>query len=175
MPVRVTIHSSFVSTICSKSWFVRTRSGTYLPVPRMPTGVKFIMQHSLPAKFRGNRMDKTALQRCPCLPYRVFYRIGVRGAVAFQHQPVNAEQRRAAMLCVIKLFLEADESGLQDGCRQLVQCIARKLLLQGGENGARRPLHRFEQNISDKAVADEHVACAVHDIARFHVADEVNR
>ena len=33
MPVRSTIHSSFVSTIVDSSSFVRTRSGTWQPSP----------------------------------------------------------------------------------------------------------------------------------------------
>src|SRR6266446_562293 len=37
MPERVTIHSSVVSTIFSRSAFVTTRSGTYEPVPTMCT------------------------------------------------------------------------------------------------------------------------------------------
>src|SRR6185436_6184797 len=35
IPVRARIHSSDVSTIFSRSWFVSTRSGTYMPVPAM--------------------------------------------------------------------------------------------------------------------------------------------
>src|SRR5262252_6078070 len=35
MPVRSRIHSSEVSTIRSKSWFVSRPSGTYMPVPAM--------------------------------------------------------------------------------------------------------------------------------------------
>ena len=35
IPVRVVIHSSEVSTIFSRSWFVRTRSGVNEPVPTM--------------------------------------------------------------------------------------------------------------------------------------------
>src|SRR3989442_13875074 len=35
MPVRSRIHSSEVSTIRSKSWFVSRVSGTYMPVPAM--------------------------------------------------------------------------------------------------------------------------------------------
>jgi hypothetical protein len=38
IPVRSVIHSSDVSTICSRSAFVRTRSGTCAPIPVMPTG-----------------------------------------------------------------------------------------------------------------------------------------
>src|SRR2546425_7587475 len=37
IPVRVTIHSSVVSTIFSRSALVSTRSGTYEPVPTMWT------------------------------------------------------------------------------------------------------------------------------------------
>ena len=37
MPVRVTIHSSDVSTIFSNSALVRIRSGTYEPVPMIET------------------------------------------------------------------------------------------------------------------------------------------
>src|SRR5215212_7716204 len=37
MPVRSRIHSSDVSTICSRSRLVRMRSGTYMPVPTMVT------------------------------------------------------------------------------------------------------------------------------------------
>jgi hypothetical protein len=36
MPVRSTIHSSVVSTYCSRSLFVKTRSGTYTPRPVIP-------------------------------------------------------------------------------------------------------------------------------------------
>src|SRR5438445_11618570 len=36
MPVRVTIQSFVVSTRCSRSKFVNTRSGTWLPTPRIP-------------------------------------------------------------------------------------------------------------------------------------------
>ena len=37
MPVRVRIHSSLVSTIFSKSWFVITRGGAAAPTPRRAT------------------------------------------------------------------------------------------------------------------------------------------
>src|SRR5262245_47983472 len=39
MPVRWTIHSSEVSTNCSKKALGTTRSGTYEPVPAMPTRI----------------------------------------------------------------------------------------------------------------------------------------
>ena len=41
IPVRVTIHSSEVSTIASRSAFVSTRSGAYAPSPVSPTASPF--------------------------------------------------------------------------------------------------------------------------------------
>ncbi len=38
MPVRSRIHSSLVSTMAVRSWFVSTFSGTYMPVPLIETG-----------------------------------------------------------------------------------------------------------------------------------------
>src|SRR5437867_5689092 len=52
MPVRSRIHSSEVSTMCSRSRFVSTRSGTYIPVPvmvapRIPSGRRIMVGSDL--------------------------------------------------------------------------------------------------------------------------------
>ena len=43
MPVRWVIHSSLVSMMRAKSSLLITRSGTYEPVPAMPTRVRVVM------------------------------------------------------------------------------------------------------------------------------------
>src|SRR4029077_618153 len=98
MPVRSTIHSSDVSTSFSRSWFVSTRSGTYMPVPvivvpRKTSGRRVMVGLDLLAYFlvpflldeRAERVDRAAERPRPAR------------AVADEADAVHAEHRRGTV------------------------------------------------------------------------------
>src|SRR5689334_16085615 len=119
MPVRVTIHSSEVSTIFSRSKFDRIRSGSALPVPTIVAprswlglgiGVSQelldVLVHALLHE-RGRRPE-TAPD-------------GARGraSVPDEDHSVDPEQRRSAVLGVVELLPQAVERRLEHQRAQL--------------------------------------------------------
>src|SRR5215813_9808789 len=104
MPVRSTIHSSEVSTSFVRSWFVSTRSGTYMPVPvivvpRIMSGRRIMVRLDLLADVlvhalldeRGERVDRAPERARPAR------------AVADEAHAVDTQQRRGAVLLPVDL------------------------------------------------------------------------
>src|SRR5688572_22169205 len=172
MPVRVTIHSSEVSTIFSRSAFDNTRSGRKLPVPAMVAPrvalgmggsqeVEDVRVHLLLDEGRG-RADRAAdgARR--------------RAAVADEDDAVDAEQRRAAVLGVVELLLQALEGGPHEERAELRLEVATDLLARALGNVADHGLGQLEHHVAGEAVGDDHVHLAPQDVPALDVADEVH-
>src|SRR5688572_7067778 len=119
MPVRVTIHSSDVSTIFSRSALDSTRSGRARPVPAMVAprrGLGFGMGGS--QQVEDVRVDALLDERRGGADRAADGARG-RAAVADEDDAVDAEQWRAAVLGVVELLLQALERRAHEQRAQL--------------------------------------------------------
>src|SRR2546422_7282883 len=104
IPVRSRIHSSEVSTRRSSSWFVTTRSGTYMPVPtmvapRIGSGCGDMVRLDLLA----NVLVDAVLDEARQGPDRAAERLRPTAAVTDEAHTVDAEQRQRAVLLPVDL------------------------------------------------------------------------
>src|SRR5262249_48868961 len=181
MPVRWTIHSSDVSTICSRSWLVSRRSGTKLPRPAIPTRMVPAMRQ-LPRGL-GRRLRESARglldvqvdlrrHRLARRADRVAERGCLRSAVADGHDALDAEQQGTAVLGVVDLRRHAREH------------LVDLLLLDAGL--LHQPEHRsqhalaarladLQQHVAGEAVPDHDLARAREQLDALHVAVELDR
>src|SRR5205823_12119986 len=116
MPVRVVIHSSEVSTIFSRSAFVRMPSGYARPVPSIaaltsPIGLPAFLNFRRRAQGHGlarvrladsalDARERAVLGELLHVADGVAYGARVRAAVADDDDAANAQKRRAAVLGV---------------------------------------------------------------------------
>src|SRR5215510_4923472 len=174
MPVRSTIQSSDVSTSFSRSWFVSTRSGTYMPVPvmvvpRMPSGRRVMVRLDLLADVlvdalldeRGDRVD-----RAP-------ERARSARAVADEADAVDAEQRRGAVLLPVDARAQARERALHEQGAEHGERVLLHLVAHRAAEEARGALGGLQEHVAGEAVGDDDVAGPLEQVAAFDGADEV--
>src|SRR5690349_19087880 len=121
MPVRVTIQSSLVSTIFSRSKLVSTRSGTWAPTPAMPAPRSGVGR-SRPASARdlsADLIDNPMLHRFSGGADRVRDRPPVRSAVADDADAVDPEQRGATVLRIVGSTPDAAQRRREQPRREL--------------------------------------------------------
>src|SRR5688572_3722356 len=126
MPVRDLIHSSLVSTIFSRSAFVRTRSGRYLPVPAMREYILMRpildeladLEWNALARFDDRRLDG------------VLERELIRGSVALQHDAVEADEAGSVVTARIDALAQPLERRLRHEPLDVAEEAAPELLLQ---------------------------------------------
>src|SRR6267378_1235199 len=134
IPVRVVIHSSEVSTIFSKSLFVRTRSGVQEPTPTMWTSRAGLIMPTSRAEascgLRGQLVqilaDEVGHARLGAPRRgadRVLDRARVAAAVRDDAGPVHAQKRRPTDLGVVHPPLQPSNRRLQEKSREHAQGI----------------------------------------------------
>src|SRR5437763_15510143 len=127
MPVRVVIHSSEVSTIFSRSAFVRMPSGYARPVPSIaaltsPIGLPAFLNFRGGAQGRGlarvrladaalDARERAVLGELLHVADGVAHGARVRAAVADDDDAANAQKRRAAVLGVVEPLPQVLEGG----------------------------------------------------------------
>src|SRR5262245_32712865 len=174
MPVRSTIHSSDVSTSRSRSWFVSTRSGTYMPVPvivvpRMPSSRRVMVRLDLLADVlvhallheRGERVD-----RAPECAWAA-------RAVADEADAVDAEQRRRAVLLPVDARAQPVERALHEQRAEHGERVLLDLVAHGAAEEARRALGGLQEHVAGEAVGHDDVAGPLAHVAALDRADEV--
>src|SRR6185503_4125207 len=169
IPVRLLIHSSVVSTIFSRSAFVRTRSGRYLPVPAIREYILMRpildeladLEWNALARFDNRRLDG------------VLERELVRRAVALQHDAVEPNKARSIVTTRVQPATQRLESRPCDEALHTTQQAAAKLLLQEGAHEPSDTLHRLQRDVADEPVADDDVDVGVEDPVALDETDVV--
>src|SRR5438093_7250346 len=174
MPVRSTIHSSDVSTSFARSWFVSTRSGTYMPVPvmvtpRMPSGRRVMVGLDLLANVlvdallheRGERADRAA------------ERARAARAVPDEAHAVHAQERRGAVFLPVDARAQPVERPAHEQRPEHRQRVALHLVAHGATEEARRALGGLQEHVAGEAVGDDDVARALEQVATLDRTDEV--
>src|SRR5216117_2999167 len=174
MPVRSTIHSSDVSTSFARSWFVSTRSGTYMPVPvmvtpRMPSGRRVMVGLDLLADVlvdalldeRGERVDGAA------------ERSRAARAMADEAHAAHAEERSGAVSLPVDPGAEAMERAAHEQRAEHRQRVALDLVAHRAAEEAGRALGGLEEHVAGEAVGHDHVAGALEQVAALDGTDEV--
>src|SRR5262249_36279177 len=134
MPVRSRIHSSEVSTIRSRSRLVRTRSGTYIPVPaiaapRRTSGRAAIVRLDLlPDVLVHALLDESRHGPDPALD-----RLGPAAAVPDETDAVDAEQGCGAVFLPIHLLLEPPHGRAHEQGAHHRERVSLDLLAQLGD------------------------------------------
>src|SRR5262245_29757141 len=130
MPVRSRIHSSEVSTMCSRSRFVSTRSGTYIPVPvmvapRMASGRRIMVRLDLLADVLVHAILHEPHQGAD----RAADRARPARAVTHEAYPVHAQEGRGAELLPVDAGPQPLERRHHEERPGLGQRVAFQLLL----------------------------------------------
>src|SRR3989441_5845435 len=186
IPVRVVIHSSEVSTIFSKSLFVRTRSGVQEPTPTMWTSrAGSIMPASRSGPSCGLRGElvqiladvvRHARLGAPGRGTdRVLDRARVRAAVRDDACPVHAQKRRPADLGVVHPPLQPPKRRLEQKSGEHAQGIASYFVPDHVAHAGDHALRELEQHVPDEPVAHDDVRGAEDDVAPLDVPDEMDR
>src|SRR6185503_1273124 len=165
MPVRSTIHSSDVSTSFSRSWFVNTRSGTYMPVPvmvmpRIPSGRRVMVRLDLLADVlvdalldeRGERVD-----RAP-------ERARAARAVADEADAVDAEQRRGAVLLPVDACAQPRQRALHEQRTEHGERVLLHLVTHRAAEEAGRALRGLQEHVAREAIGHHDVARALEQV-----------
>lgn len=100
-------------------------------------------------------------------------RENVGGTVAFDDDPLQAEQGGSIVTTGIDTLLEFIQYGEGDRNPDLGQDIATELLPQESRQHLRQPLRRLERDVADKTVANDNFGIALVQAVAFDVADEV--
>src|SRR5947209_2689531 len=103
----------------------------------------------------------------------VSYGARVRAAVADDHDAAHAQKRRAAELGVVEPLLQVLERGARQHRARLRDDRRRKLALDHRDDGLLQPFRELQDDVTRKAVGDDHVNLAREHIAPLDVADEV--
>src|SRR5580658_8872552 len=103
----------------------------------------------------------------------VLYGIGIRAAVADDGDSPDSEQRRPAVFGIIGAFAELVESALGESISQLGRQAAFNRFFQHAAEMLHHSLADLQSDISDEAVADDHVHVSAKNVAAFHVADKI--
>src|ERR1044072_5768688 len=128
MPVRPPIHPSHVSTIRAKSSLVRTRSGTYMPVPemvapRMELSRADMVGENLLANVLVHPLFHETRERADRAPKR----LGAARAVADEAHTVHSQERRGPVLLPVDLGLEPAQRRQHEHRPQARQQVAAQL------------------------------------------------
>src|SRR5262245_16535724 len=174
MPVRSTIHSSDVSTSFSRSWFVSTRSGTYMPVPvmvvpRMPSGRRVMVRLDLLTDVLVDALLDERRQRVDRAPECA----RAARAVADEADAVDAEQRRGAVLLPVDARAQPPERALHEQRAEHRERVLLHLVAHGAAEERGRALGGLEQHVAGEAVRHHDVARALEQVAALDRADEV--
>src|SRR5688500_4283601 len=169
MPVRVLIHSSVVSTIFSRSAFVSTRSGRYLPVPAMREYILMTpildelanLQWNALACFDNRRLDG------------VLERELIGGSVALQHDAVEPDEARSVITARVDALAQPLQRRLSHDPLDVAEQAAPKLLLQECADQSSDAFHRLQRYIADESVADDDVDVRMKDAVALDEADVV--
>src|SRR2546425_961604 len=194
MPVRDVIHSSDVSTILSRSAFVRTRAGRDEPVPRMiarlsprvietlrlhvsagPDSVGCAVPRSHPEDFVVDAIVHPGPDEILGHAHGVLDGPHGRSAVADDSGRPHTEKRHPPVFGVVDLLAKVAERRAGQEVTHLRQGRLGDFLLHEVKDRLRGALNGLERDISDEPVADDHVGLAVEYVPPFDVADEVER
>lgn len=104
----------------------------------------------------------------------VKYRRGLRTAVADNTDPIHSKQQGTAMFGVIHPLPDAPQVWLEESSTDLPPEALGKFFSKDLQHDFPYSLCKFEQYISHKPVADDHVKLSRQDVSPFSIADKRN-
>src|SRR5262245_21878111 len=181
MPVRVTIHSSDVSTVFSSSALLSTVSGTAAPVPAITALRIFSFLPSggsdrQPRFGFGERSDllcdllvHPAVDELPREPDGVLDRLRRGPSVADDHALARPEQRGTSVFSVVDALLESAEGRPHQDEPEAVPPGASDLLLQRRAEILDEALAHLQRDVPREAVGHDDVHAARIEIVPLDV------
>src|SRR6266542_3498874 len=204
IPVRSTIHWSFVSTSFSRSAFVRIFSGANEPVPTMRERIGILRwsgavggaagaggiwgggavacgdsgglgEERLGRRDRlGDLVGEVRAGGVARATDRVLDRERVGAAVADDAHAVHAHERRAPHLAPVHALLHSLERRPREQAADLRAQGGVERALQVLADDPRRALHRLQGHVAGEAVGRDDVELAGEEVAPLAVPDEVD-
>src|SRR5690349_13682306 len=174
MPVRSRIHSSEVSTMRSKSWFVSTRSGTYMPVPVM-VAPRVVSSRAVMVRLDllANVLVDLVLDELDQGADGAAIGADAARPVADEAHAVDAQERGRPVLLPVDALLDPAQRGPHEERAGACKPAARQLLAHHVGEQRGDALGGLEHDVAGEAVGDDDVAAALEDVPPLDVADEV--